>query len=103
MGYAVIRYQVRENHLDDNRASIKRVFEELEQAAPQEVRYFVVELENAEFLHIVWTPDDTSSPLPGLAAFQAFTQSHAERRSTPVLRSAGSVVGDYRMLVRAPD
>lgn len=102
MGDAVIRYQVRENRLDDNRASIKKVFEELEQAAPQ-VRYFVLELENAEFLHIVWTPDDTSSPLPGLAAFQAFTQSHAERRSTPVLRSAGSVVGDCRMLARAPD
>ncbi len=99
MGYTVIRYSVKYSRLEENRALIVGVFGELDQSAPQALQYLALELEGGEFIHVVGTPDESgTSPLPGLAAFKAFTENHAERRSTPVMRSPARVVGNYRML-----
>jgi hypothetical protein len=99
MGYAVIRYSVKDAGLDENRALIGKVFEELDRSAPEALKYLVLELDNGEFLHLVATPDGSEdSPLPRLTAFKAFTQNHADRRTTPVTRSPARIVGSYRML-----
>lgn len=96
MGYAVIRYGVKTGSADENRALIEKVFAELEQSAPEALRYLVLELEDGEFVHVVM--DEGESPLPKLSAFKAFTAHHADRRSTPVSRSPAKLVGNYRMI-----
>lgn len=102
MNYAVIRYGVKEDGVAENRALVAKVFQELAASAPDGLQYLVLELDDREFLHIVGRADDNEvSPLPGLAAFKAFTANHADRRSTPISRSQASILGDYRMLAAA--
>jgi len=102
MGYALIRYGVKNTSLEENRALIAKVFEDLHQSAPKAVQYAVLELDGGEFVHIVRTPDDgDASPLTQLPAFKAFGDSHAERRSTPVMRSPARIIGNYRLLGEA--
>ncbi len=97
MGYTFIRYSVKDAEVDANRALVSKVFEALAEAAPPAVGYLVLELDNGEFIHIVGQDKD-SSAITGLAAFKAFSADHAERRSTPVVRSPARIVGNYRML-----
>lgn len=97
MGYKLIRYSVKDAGLEENRALVAKVFEALDETAPQSVRYLVLELDDGEFVHVVGEGNDTSA-LTGLAAFEAFTQNHAERRSTPVKRSPARIIGNYRVL-----
>lgn len=97
MGYAVVRYSVKDGSAEENRALIVKAFEELDQSAPQGLRYLVLELEGGEFVHVVME-EGVDSTLPKLAAFKAFTAHHADRRSTPISRSAAKVVGNYRMI-----
>jgi hypothetical protein len=58
----------------------------------------VLELDDGEFVHVV---GEGSAELTELAAFKAFTQNHAERRSTPVRRSPVKIIGNYRILADA--
>lgn len=103
MDYTVIRYRVTETQVDENRSLIRRVFEELEQVEPEKFQYLVLEMEDGEFMHIVGSSDrNDTSPLPGLAAFRNFTERHGERRSTPVVRSAARIIGDFRSLAAEP-
>lgn len=97
MGYKLIRYSVKDTGLEENRALVAKLFEALDETAPQGVRYLVLELDDGEFVHVVGEGNDTSA-LTGLAAFEAFTQNHAERRSTPVRRSPAKIIGNFRML-----
>lgn len=99
MEYSVIRYGVKEAGVAENRALIEKVFQELDQSAPDALRYLVLELDDGEFVHVVATAEGAeASPLPRLAAFKAFTDNHAERRSTAVSRSPARIIGNYRML-----
>lgn len=99
MGYAIVRYSVKDGSLEENRALVAKVFEELERTNPETLQYLALELEDGEFIHVVGTQDENeASPLPELAAFKAFTANHAERRSTPVRRSLATIIGNYRML-----
>lgn len=103
MDYTVIRYRVKETSVDENRALIRKVFEELEQVVPRGFGYLVLETEDGEFMHIVGVSDRSdASPLQGLAAFRAFTENHGERRSTPVVRSAARIIGNFRSLAVEP-
>ncbi|TGQ54858.1 hypothetical protein EN836_09370 [Mesorhizobium sp. M1C.F.Ca.ET.193.01.1.1] len=78
------------------------MFEALDEAKPQSVRYLVLELENGEFVHLVGYDKD-SSELTGLEAFKAFVADHAGRRSTPLARSPAKVIGNYHMLSNADE
>lgn len=102
MNYTVIRYGVKEAGITENRALIAKVFQELEVSAPEGLQYLVLDLDDREFVHLVGTPEGNEvSPLPGLAAFKAFTENHADRRSTAISRSRARILGDYRMLAAA--
>ncbi|MCV3209418.1 hypothetical protein OHD62_22900 [Mesorhizobium sp. YC-39] len=103
MGYKFIRYSVKDSELEANRALVAKVFEALDETAPQGVRYLVLELDDGEFIHIVGEghvvgAGNDASGLTGLAAFEAFTQNHAARRSTPVQRSPVRIIGNYHVL-----
>ena len=103
MGYKLIRYSVKDTELEANRALVAKVFEALDETAPQGVRYLVLELDDGEFIHIIVEghvvgEGNDASGLTGLAAFEAFTQNHAERRSTSVRRSPVRIIGNYHVL-----
>jgi hypothetical protein len=100
MQYALIRYGVKEQGVAENRALVQAVFEELHRTAPEGFRYLVLELEDGEFAHFVGNQAD-ANPLTKLTAFKAFTETHGERRSTPVSRKSARIVGDYRMIAAA--
>jgi hypothetical protein len=53
MGYKLIRYSVKDTGLEENRALVAKVFEALDETAPQSVRYLVLELDDGEFVHVV--------------------------------------------------
>jgi hypothetical protein len=97
MDHTLIRYGVEPASVSENRALVAKVFEALDEARPQSVRYLVLELDNGEFIHIVGHDGD-SAAITGLAAFKAFSADHARRRSAPVVRSPARIVGNYRML-----
>jgi hypothetical protein len=97
MGYAVVRYGVKNADLEENRALIAKVFEELDRSVPPALQYLAIELDDGEFLHVV-RDDNEASTLPQLAAFKAFLENHAERRSTAVMRSPATIIGNYRMI-----
>ena len=86
MGYAVIRYGVKNGSVEENRGLVEKVFEELNRSASAALQYLVLELEDGEFVHLVGE-ESGASPLPQLAAFKAFTEHHGERRATPISRS----------------
>ncbi|WP_246677863.1 hypothetical protein [Mesorhizobium sp. B2-7-2] len=102
MTYNLIRYGVKDASIAENRALVAKVFEALDETKPQFVRYLVLELDNGEFVHIVGYEED-SSALTGLDAFKAFGADHAERRSTPLVRSPAKIVGNYHMLANADE
>ena len=100
MNYNLIRYGVKDASIAENRALVAKVFEALDETKPRSVRYLVLEMENGEFIHLVGYDQD-SSALTGLDAFKTFGADHADRRSTPLARSAAKIVGNYHMLTSA--
>ena len=102
MNCNLIRYGVKDTSIAKNRELVAKVFEALDEAKPQSVRYLVLELENGEFVHLVGYDKD-SSELTGLDAFKAFGADHAGRRSTPLARSPAKIIGNYHMLSNADE
>jgi hypothetical protein len=104
MEYSVIRYRIKEDSREKNRAFVSRVFEGLCQTAPKDLRYLAFELADGEFLHLVATVEGKdASSLTQLAAFRKFSADHAQRQSEPAKRSPARIVGNYRMLTDLPE
>lgn len=95
----VIRYRTKADMADKNAELVEAVFAELKAAHPEGVRYLTLRLEDNTFIHIVeTTAEDGSSPLPKLAAFQAFQSGLRDRCAEPPVRNGAIVVGNYRVL-----
>ena len=99
MKRTLIRYTTKPQMADKNAELIAGVFEELKAAKPEGVRYLSLRLDDGTFVHFVETDaDDGPSPLPKLAAFQAFQSGIRERCAEPPLAQGATIVGNYRML-----
>ena len=99
MRRTLIRYKTKPEMADTNAELVTAVFAELKAARPDGVRYLTLRLEDDTFIHIVETAaDDGSSPIPKLAAFQAFQSGIRDRCAEPPLVKAVTIVGNYRML-----
>jgi hypothetical protein len=83
MKRTLIRYKTRPEAAEKNAELIAAVFAELKAAQPD------------------GTPDDGSSALPKLAAFQTFQSGIRERCVEPPLARGVTIVGNYRMLGEA--
>ena len=80
-------------------ALLEGALAELKAAGPDDVRYMTLRLEDDTFIHMVETAaDDGSSPIPKLAAFQAFQDGIRDRCAEPPLVRSAVIVGNYRML-----
>ena len=93
MKRTLIRYKAKPEAADKNAELVAAVFAELKAAKPDGVRYLTLRLEDDSFVHLVeTTADDWSSPIPKLAAFQAFQSSFRPSiRSVSAVRSASAL------------
>ena len=99
MKRTLIRYKTKPELADRNAELIAGVFEELKAAKVEGVRYLSLRLDDGTFVHFVETEaDDGPSPLPKLAAFQAFQSGIRERCIEPPVAGGVTIVGNYRML-----
>ena len=98
MKRTLIRYKTKPELADKNAELVAAVFAELKAAQPVDVRYITLRLEDDTFIHFVESADDGSSPLPKLAAFQAFQSGIRERCVEPPQPREATIVGNYRML-----
>src|SRR5258707_15553274 len=99
MKRTLIRYKTKPELADRNAELIAGVFAELKTAKAEGVRYLSLRLDDGTFVHFVETDaDDGPSPLPKLAAFQAFQSGIRERCIGPPLAGGATIVGNPRML-----
>lgn len=98
MKRTLIRYKTKPELADTNAELIARVFEELNAAKLDGVRYLSLRLDDDTFVHFVEADSDSANALPGLAAFKAFQSAIRERCIEPPLVRSATIVGNYRML-----
>ncbi len=99
MKRTLIRYKAKPELADKNAELIAGVFEQLQSAKPDGLRYLTLRLDDGTFIHFVeTTTEDGSSALTRLAAFQAFQSGVRERCAEPPQFQTATIVGNYRML-----
>ena len=99
MRRTLIRYKAKPEAADKNAELVAAVFAELKAAKPEGMRYLTLRLEDDSFVHLVEsTAEDGSTPIPKLAAFQAFQNGIRDRCAEPPVQRGAIVVGNYRML-----
>jgi hypothetical protein len=98
----IVRYKTKPESADENERLIGAVFRELRAESPEGLRYLVLRLDDASFVHFVTVEtEDGDSPLGGLAAFKAFQARIRERCAEPPQSSPARLVGNYRVLDEA--
>lgn len=99
MQTTIVRYKVRPEAADENKALIRDVFEQLDAERPDGLRYVSFNLEDGvTFVHVaVVETEDGTNPLPETAAFKKFIAELKERCEEPPVASTGSIVGSYRL------
>jgi hypothetical protein len=96
----LIRYRTRPESADENQNLIEGVFAGLRATPLPGVRYLVLRLADATFLHLIASePDGLGSSIVALPAFRDFQKGVGNRclelpHSTPV-----TLVGNHRMLL----
>src|SRR5262245_18747025 len=97
MRRTLVRYKTRPAQAEENERLIQRVFQELQQKAPEGVSYLALKLGDGTFVHFSVT-DDGASPIPTLEAFRSFQSGIKERCIEPPQADDATIVGVYRML-----
>ena len=97
MKRTLVRYKTKPDQAEENERLIAQMFQELQQKAPQGVRYLALKLGDGTFVHFSMT-DDGASPIPALEAFRSFQSGIKERCVEPPQSGDATIVGDYRML-----
>ncbi len=99
METTIVRYKVKADQAEENRAFIRRVFEELDASKPDGLRYVSFNLaDGVSFVHIaVVESADGDNPLPKTAAFKDFVADIKDRCEEPPAASSADIVGSYRL------
>ena len=99
METTIVRYRVKADQADENRAYIRRVLEELDASKPDGLRYVSFNLaDGVSFVHIaVVEAEDGENPLPKTAAFKDFIADIKDRCDEPPAASSADIVGSYRL------
>lgn len=99
MKTTIVRYKVKPERADENRALIRDVFAELDREGSDDVRYVSFSLDDGvTFVHIaVSEAADGSNPLPAMDAFRKFVAGIGDRCDEPPVAAEGEIVGSYRL------
>ena len=97
MKQVMVRYKVKPEHAARNEELVRRVYEELEQTAPDGIRYATFALEDGvSFVHVAsFEHDNGQNPLMEVAAFRAFQENIADRCDEPPHVTNMREVGSY--------
>jgi hypothetical protein len=97
MSAVIVRYRVKPGCAEENAELVRAVYAELAELQPPGFRYATFVLDDGvSFVHIAFTGDGASAPLPQVASFQAFQREIAERcDDPPQVTSLTSLVGSY--------
>jgi hypothetical protein len=93
----MVRYRVKPGREAENEALVRAVYEELGRVAPEGFRYVTFTFDERSFMHLAFQEDEGPGPLPGLAAFAAFTSDIRERCDEPPVVTELREVGSYRL------
>ena len=93
----MISYKVKPGLAERNQELVRKVYEELKQAAPAGFHYGTfVQDDGVSFVHIVSNRDDDRNPIMEIAAFRDFQDNIGERLQAPPVQVGLTEVGSYR-------
>jgi hypothetical protein len=99
MRRVMVRYQVKPEHLEENEALLRAVYEELEATQPENLAYVTFKLDDGvTFVHV--TEDDATpghSPLNELPSFKKYLEGVQERLEAPPEQSNLTEIGAFRV------
>ena len=91
----VIRYQMRPDSTEENKALIQKVFAELAAKRPEGLRYAAFRLaDGVTFVH-VGTVSGEGNPLAETEAFQEFGKAFGDRVAVEPDRAGAEIIGAY--------
>lgn len=95
----IITYRTTDEGGTANAALVRDVFTQLHAAAPDGVRYAVLQAADGTFFHLfAHASEAASDALTSLPAFEAFVAGGPANRATPPARHDLTLVGNYKML-----
>jgi hypothetical protein len=99
MRRVMVRYQVKPEHLAENEALLRAVYEELEATQPENLAYVTFKLDDGvTFVHVA--EDDQTpghSPLNELPSFKKYLENVQERLEAAPEQSALTEIGAFRV------
>ena len=96
MRQVMVSYKVKPEHVAENEALVRDVYEELGRVAPDGIRYATYRLEDGvSFVHVALQSDDGPSPLPELSAFRRFAAGIEDRCDEPPAFTTLQPIGAY--------
>jgi hypothetical protein len=96
MRQVMVRYTVKPQHAARNEELVRRVYEELQQTAPTDIRYATFALDDGvSFVHLASFDSDDGNPLMEVAAFGAFQEAIGDRVTEPPQVTSLREVGWY--------
>ena len=96
MRQVMVSYKVKPEHVAENEALVRDVYEELGRVAPDGIRYATFRLDDGvSFVHVALQSDDGPSPLPELSAFRRFAAGIEDRCDEPPAFSSMQPIGAY--------
>jgi hypothetical protein len=102
MKTVVVRYKVKPDRVAENEELVRAVYEELDRAQPDGLRYATFRLEDGvSFMHLSATEADRN-PLTQVEAFARFTASIRDRCDEPPVVTALDEIGSYRLFGSTP-
>jgi hypothetical protein len=99
MRRVMVRYQVKPEHLAENEALLRAVYEELEATQPKNLAYVTFKLDDGvTFVHVA-EDDETPghSPLNELPSFKKYLENVRERLEAPPEQSSLTEIGAFRV------
>ena len=98
MNVLTVRAKVKEEHVADAEAAVKRMFAAIEREQLEGIRYASVKLaDGVTFLALLELEDGVDNPLPGLPEAQEFYASLPAWHAEPPVTGPGTVIGSYRL------
>ena len=97
MNVLTVRATLKEEHVADAEAAVKRMFAAIEREGLEGIRYASVKLgDGVTFLALLELEDGVENPLPGLPEAQEFYDRLPAWYAEPPVVGPGTVVGSYR-------
>jgi hypothetical protein len=100
MKRVMVRYRVKPEHVAENEALVRDVYDELARKQPDGLQYGTFKLDDGvSFVHLA--VHEAENPLRHVEAFGRFQQGIGERCDEPPVVTALTEIGAYRLLGEA--